>query len=229
MVLSLFNNIKAILFDFGGTLDSDGGHWLDRFYDIYVKEGLAVPFEKLKDAFYWADEICCNKPEVNSFGLKSLIDYHVKLQFDRLGLKQSISSVANPFYKSMLYYLKRNFNLLKKLRSFYKLCIVSNFYGNLPVICEDIGISRFVDVILDSERIGLRKPDTRIFKKALDLIEEVPEKAVFVGDSYERDMIPCKSIGMKVVWLKGTRPRVPKDAPRVDLEITNLMQLYSFL
>jgi len=42
-------------------------------------------------------------------------------------------------------------------------------------------------------------------------------------------MIPCKSLGMKVIWLKGPKPRIPKNAPPVELEITNLTQLEAFL
>src|SRR5262245_8247746 len=48
--------ISAFLFDFGGTLDSDGQHWLDRFYRIYEQIGLsALAKDRIKEAFYWAD------------------------------------------------------------------------------------------------------------------------------------------------------------------------------
>ena len=48
--------ISALLFDFGGTLDSDGGHWLDRNYLTYHQLGLTqIDKTAIKDAFYWAD------------------------------------------------------------------------------------------------------------------------------------------------------------------------------
>lgn len=47
-----FHGCKPILFDFGGTLDSDGEHWLDRFYALYGDVGLRIPVSEIKEAFY---------------------------------------------------------------------------------------------------------------------------------------------------------------------------------
>ena len=44
-----FRDCKAVLFDFGGTLDSDGGHWLDRFYELYDQACLRVAKEEIKN------------------------------------------------------------------------------------------------------------------------------------------------------------------------------------
>ena len=222
-----FRKCKAILFDFGGTLDSDGGHWLDRFYRIYLKEGIDVPFLELKDAFYYADDICCKDPDTNNFGLNSLLNYHVRLQFKKLGFSfyPTGSKISQSFLEDMLYYLRRNSAFLKSLRSRYKLGVVSNSYGNLPVVFDQLGISKLLDTVIDSERVGVRKPDPSIFKIAIDELKVSPSSTVFVGDSYERDMIPCKDLGMKVIWMKGPNPRIPEDPPVVDAIITNLMQL----
>ena len=38
MKTRLFPHCEAILFDFGGTLDSDGEHWLDPFYELYERQ-----------------------------------------------------------------------------------------------------------------------------------------------------------------------------------------------
>jgi len=44
--------ITAYFFDFGGTLDADGGHWLDRFYRIYEEIGLGkLDKSAIKEAF----------------------------------------------------------------------------------------------------------------------------------------------------------------------------------
>ena len=219
------------MFDFGGTLDSDGGHWLDRFHIIYKREGLEIPFSKLKEAFYYADDKCCKDPKVNALNLHALMEYHVQLQFNRLNLNDNFKKqrIIDRFCKEMEYYLGRNLLLLKKLHSRYKLGIVSNFYGNVSVICDEMGLSKFLDIIIDSERIGIRKPDPRLFIKAMDALKVKPSNTIFVGDSYERDMIPCKRLGMKVIWLKGPNPRIPKDHIPVDAEIFTLIQLESLL
>ena len=48
-------SIDTVLFDFGGTLDAPGVHWLTRFHRLYAQVGLAVAPEHIKEAFYWAD------------------------------------------------------------------------------------------------------------------------------------------------------------------------------
>ena len=222
-----FKDCKAILFDFGGTLDSDGEHWLDRFYELYQKVGLDIPFLELKDAFYYADDICCKDPKVNAFKLRPLIGYHVQLQFDRLGLNNSFKkeAIVEGFCKKSEYYLKRNYSLLDRLHSRYKLGVVSNFYGNVSVLCDEAGLSEFLNVIIDSEQIGIRKPDPRIFMAAVNALKTSISNIIFVGDSYERDMIPCKRLGMKVIWMKGPKPRIPENPIPIDTEISNLTHL----
>ena len=48
-------SIDTVLFDFGGTLDAPGVHWLTRFHRLYPEVGLAVAPERITAAFYWAD------------------------------------------------------------------------------------------------------------------------------------------------------------------------------
>ncbi|MBI3976278.1 MAG: HAD family hydrolase, partial [Armatimonadetes bacterium] len=35
--------MRALLFDFGGTLDADGVPWKDRIFTLYRAEGVDVP------------------------------------------------------------------------------------------------------------------------------------------------------------------------------------------
>jgi HAD superfamily hydrolase (TIGR01549 family) len=52
-----------------------------------------------------------------------------------------------------------------------------------------------------SYQVGIMKPDTRIYQHALDTAGEPPCNAVMIGDSYENDIAPALSLGMKTVWL----------------------------
>ena len=44
--------IETLLFDFGGTLDSDGVAWKERFHALYQAEGLNMSAEAFAPAFY---------------------------------------------------------------------------------------------------------------------------------------------------------------------------------
>jgi putative hydrolase of the HAD superfamily len=224
-----FRDCRGILFDYGGTLDGDGDHWLDRFYQLYRDFRLQIPESEIKRVFYLADETCCSDPEVNEIGLRPLMKLHVRRQFDALGMDEDglATDLASAFCRRSERFMSRNAGLLKSLRERFRLGVVSNFYGNVPIICRDGGLADSLDTILDSTLFGSGKPDPEIFLAALLHLGLSPSEVFFVGDSYERDMIPARRLGMKTVWLKGPNPRKPSNAGPVDFCITNLTQLDS--
>jgi putative hydrolase of the HAD superfamily len=222
-----FIDCKAILLDFGGTLDSDGEHWLDRFYELYEMVGLDLPREEIKRVFYLADEMCCRDPEVDRLGLRPLMKHHIHLQFSALQLNGGARQerMVDTFCAKTEGVLRRNALLLSRLKPRYRLGVVSNFYGNVTVLCEEAGLAPSLGVILDSTRIGIGKPDPRIFELALRELGANPEETVFVGDSYERDMMPARRLGMKTIWMKGPHPRLPEDPEPADGVISSLAEL----
>lgn len=222
-----FKGCKGILLDFGGTLDSDGEHWLDRFYELYEKEGIDVSREEIKRAFYRADALCCGDPHVLGQGLRPLLRHHVRLQLEELGHSGAgwEALLVEGFCSRAESFLHRNASLLARLRERFHLGVVSNFYGNVGVLCEEAGLARWLDVIMDSTQVGVGKPDPGIFRMALDELGLEAGETIFVGDSYERDMMPARRMGMKTIWLKGPKPRIPREAEPVDGCISNLTEL----
>jgi HAD superfamily hydrolase (TIGR01549 family) len=222
-----FFNCRAILFDFGGTLDADGEHWLDRFYELYEQVGFNLPRNLVKRAFYNADQQCCSDPRVVPMGLRSLMKHHVRLQFEAMNLNDLAKEeeIIQHFCTKTEHALQRNAQLLKRLKPGYRLGIISNFYGNVAALCKEAGLSDSLEVILDSVEIGVSKPDPEIFRIALRKLNLSPAQAIFVGDSYERDIMPAQQLGVRTIWLKGPNPRIPENAEPPDCEISSLMEL----
>ncbi|ADQ69329.1 haloacid dehalogenase superfamily enzyme, subfamily IA [Halogeometricum borinquense DSM 11551] len=64
---------------------------------------------------------------------------------------------------------------------------------------ETHGLDELVDEIVVSEEVGARKPDAGIFETAK---ERLPADAfVFVGDSYETDIVPAQEHGFETVYV----------------------------
>ena len=55
------------------------------------------------------------------------------------------------------------------------------------------------DLIVNSARIGVAKPDERIFKEALDRLELEPAETVFIDDRVE-NITAAAALGMHVIW-----------------------------
>ncbi|MBI4639124.1 MAG: HAD family hydrolase [Candidatus Tectomicrobia bacterium] len=219
--------IRAVLFDYGGTLDSDGGHWLDRFQALYRQAGLAIEGEKIKEAFYKADGLLPTYPGIRELSLQELIDLHVELQFQFFGVddRKSKRSIAIHFASESAQTLKRNVKILARLKEKFKLGLISNFYGNVEIICREFDLAPLLDLILDSSVVGVSKPDPKIFKIALERLALPPEEAVYVGDSFERDMVAAKGVGLYTIWLTGPDERVCPDEKMVDRKIKTLLEL----
>ena len=226
-----FHECKAILFDFGGTLDSDGEHWLDRFYALYQHSELSLPLQEIKRAFYHADRLCSGDSQLAAAGLRPLMQYHVHLQFEALNIRDTVKEkeLVEGFCARSEWFLRRNARLLAIMRPHFKLGLVSNFYGNVSTLCKEAGLAAHFDVMLDSAQVGIGKPDPDIFRMALTQLDLPPARSVFVGDSYERDMIPAREVGMKTIWLKGPDPRIPPNAGPVDACILSLMDLQGLI
>jgi putative hydrolase of the HAD superfamily len=106
--------------------------------------------------------------------------------------------------------------VLEQLRDAgYRLGVVSNFEEWLERLLESLDVSRFFEVQVISGIEGYEKPDTRLFKLALDRLGAEPDTSVYVGDNPYFDIEPARSIGMFAVLI-DRRERFPDhDGPRI--------------
>jgi putative hydrolase of the HAD superfamily len=198
--------LRACLFDFGGTLDADGIPWQERFYALYEKHGVRVDREAFRKAFYAADDGLTETRALDGVGLRETVQAQAERVWDGLQLNSGrgqLRAIILDFLDGIQWHVQRNRDLLVLLKKRYKLGIVSNFYGNLHRVCEDLGILDLFFCIVDSSHVGVLKPDPRIFQAALDRMRLRPDQAVFVGDNPGRDMEGAKRLGMPHVWLAG--------------------------
>jgi HAD superfamily hydrolase (TIGR01549 family) len=213
-----------VLLDFGGTLDADGLTWKERFYRLWRDEAVAGRREAFDPVFYAADDALVGAiPTTLSFEetVRRLADGVA----EALAVRDArvTTRVADRFLADAHRHLRRNHALLERLRPRYRLGIVSNFYGNLETVCHNVSIRPLFGVVVDSERVGISKPDPRIFMTALDGLGVMPADAVFVGDSAARDMAGARALGMRHIWLTGEPappggPCCPGDAMIQTLE-----------
>ena len=199
--------MEAILFDFGGTLDSNGIHWRDRFYQIYSNFGVSVSREAFANAYYDADDNLHIRHRLEGADLEKTLTCQISDVLKALGAGSDdlVEKIRDRFISDSRKFLAVNRILLEKLKKRFKLAIVSNFYGNLESVLEGENLLDMFEFVADSGREGVVKPSPRIFRRALDAISVRPSQALMVGDSIERDMRGAESLGMPHAWLCGDR------------------------
>jgi putative hydrolase of the HAD superfamily len=82
------------------------------------------------------------------------------------------------------------------------------------------GLDGLFNCIIISEAVGHRKPDAKIFEAALNALIVSPGDAVFVGDSWENDIVPATVLGMRAVWLNRYGAACPDSS--ISMEIHSL-------
>ena len=224
--------IRAILFDMGGTLDGDGQHWLERFVALYREFGVDLPRERLRGAFDEAERQSAKNEEIASADFRQMIQLYVKWQLAHLDLKNRTleHNLTVGFTAPVRAAAAANVRLLAELAERgFDLGVVSNGCGNVEALCVDFGYAPFLSVIVDSRRAGISKPDPAIFSFAAEQLGREPETILMVGDSFERDVVPAKEIGMKTAWLEGAPPRRCPDLSVLDFRLRRLADLPALL
>ena len=90
-----------------------------------------------------------------------------------------------------------------------KLGIVSNAFDPGWLLHRDLdqmGLAERLDVAVFSSEVGFRKPDRRIFERALQALGVEPENALFVGDRLYEDIRGAAELGMTTVqalWFRA--------------------------
>jgi FMN phosphatase YigB (HAD superfamily) len=202
-----------LLFDFGGTLDGPGEHWLQRFDRCYRACGIAVPRTSLGAAFAESTRRCYADPGMRERDLRATIACHVAWQAESLALPGDapVEGVIDAFVSRTRSHLETSRRLLERWASRARLGVISNFYGNVHLLLDEAGIAPLLGTIVDSTVVGVAKPDPRIFALALERLGGTPAAALYVGDAHDKDVLGARAAGLRTAWLPGDDG--PGDAP----------------
>ena len=243
--------IRALVFDFGGTLDGNGVHWLERAYQ-FIRERCP---EVTREAFDEADRATITEFALGdsthewSYQDGSMLpvgavasEYAARCSlretteviadgiYTRLGLSEQMKAeYVEWFCSGAAESLAENRQWLETLQGAYQLGVISNNFGNTRGWCDEYGLSPLLGSIIDSTVLGIAKPDARIFEAALSELGVAPNHAVYVGDSYSADMIGGKNAGMWTAWLVGDQDKPCPDPSMVDVQLSHLHELTNFL
>ncbi len=223
------NELRAILLDYGGTLDGDAQHWFDHFVRLYAEAGSDLSPAEIKPAFYAADAALTRDPEITRFGLERMVGTHVALQMRHLDRRDTglADTLTTRFIADTRAAWSRNRPLLIRLAERFLLGVVSNSYGNMPALLAEAALAPFA-VVVDSALVGVAKPDPAIYTLAVTEVGLAASQVLHVGDSWERDVAAAHAAGLRTAWLappSATMPSHPIDVWR----ISSLLELEALL
>lgn len=232
---------KGILFDYGGTIDTDSTHWFEVFRESYAALQTSIDEATLRQAYVYAERQLAIHPYVKpTHNFRDVLRFKTTLQAQFLGfagvfdndsdtLKSCATGVEEGCYARVLQTLERTRPVLQTLTN-YRLALVTNFYGNMSSVLKEFDLTETFQHVVESAVVGVRKPDPAIYRMGVEALGLRPDEVLVVGDSFEKDIVPAKKVGCAAVWLKGKgwgNTEVPGETP--DGIIHSLTELPQWL
>lgn len=209
-----FNSVKGIIFDYGGTLDTNGRHWAEVLWDAYKILDIPVTKEQFREAYIHGERTLATNPLVEPHHifhdvLRIKSELQIKYMIGEGWLHDEKPVREYPFLiakwcdKYAREKVESANSLVKSLTNKYKLVLVSNFYGNIHSVLKNFDLLCSFEEVVESSVVGVRKPDPKIFTLGVEALKMLPEETVVIGDSFSKDIVPAGQAGCRTIWLKG--------------------------
>jgi putative hydrolase of the HAD superfamily len=213
-------SLRAIFFDAGNTLIHMD---FDAIAAALAREGVAATADEVQRAEWRARvRLDATFHPGASTEHPDTGDRYVALVLDEIG-------VQNPATVAALIAWRRAYNhpnglwtvlepqaeaaLALTRRAGLAAAVISNSNGTIAAILDTVGLGHHLDFVIDSSRVGVEKPDPRIFRMALERAGLEPEQAAYIGDFYSIDVLGARAAGLRAVLMDPGRCWPPRDCP----------------
>lgn len=192
--------IRAICFDFDGTLAHFTGDFTDLLSQSHAKLGLDP--QKRNAIFTEHAKQLRKDGAVTSYSALVETLEHLGLHTGA-NLKEVNAEFVHSYRKQM--------ELLPNAKEVLDFCfervscaLITNGPEDMQrAAIEEVEVAEYFQAVLISgaQEVAVRKPDARIFQLACERLEVSPEEVLMVGDNLEADIRGALNAGMQAVYL----------------------------
>ncbi len=226
---------KAVFFDAGNTLlyphPSVGAVCLE----VMCRYGYKASLDEISRALQMADEYYEQRYEkddsfwMNEKEAVTMWEDFYELLLREVGVDGDARVIARAIYDEFgrRERWKSYSDVVPAFKEFkskgIKLGIISNWDRRLPELCQELGLSKYMEFIISSALVGSIKPQPEIFELGLEKIGIEPAQVVHVGDHYYADVLGARNVGIMPVLISRKSDLNSKDPD--CLVIKNLFEL----
>ena len=230
--------IKGLLFDLNGTVidiltnESDDNLYrvTGNFLDYY---GVKIAPCQLRELFFALnrEQRHNSSEEYPEFDVSNIFYEIIKRYKTRpvANIRQLADTAAIVFRAASRFKLECYDGVdevLGELKKHYRMGAVSDGQSLWAVPeLESSGLKRFFEFVLVSGDFGYRKPDGRLFEKALNQMQLDASEVLFIGNDMYRDVYGGHIAGMKTVFFKSNQGDHEYHGAEADYIIYNFRQL----
>ena len=190
--------IEAVLFDFGGVILSSPFEAFSRYEaEIGVPDGLLRGLNATNpDANAWAR---LERSEVSIDEFCALYEAEAAAAGHTIDARRVLEALAGELRPEMVEALRRCSAQLKTA------CLTNNFVttpGHVDREPQMAEVMALFHVVVESSKVGVRKPDPRFYEMACELLDVKPEACVFLDD-LGINLKPARAMGMTTIKVLG--------------------------
>jgi len=238
------NSLRAVIFDLGDTLIHFDGAWPEvmaradrQLLANLHSAGLELDEARFLDRFRTSLEAYYEQREAEfiehttAYVLRNVLAEFGHTDVDDAVLEPALESL----YAVSQEHWKREVDALPTLKMLqqqgYPLGLISNASDDADVqtLVDQAELRPYLDFVISSAAVGIRKPNPRIFKMALDQWGFSAGQVAMVGDTLGADILGARNAGLFAIWLTrhadtpGNRDH--RDTIQPDASIETLSEL----
>lgn len=214
--MTLQQPIRAILFDFDGTLrhsDPDGGEVFRAFAQemgLEIDEALHLNSARWMHYYFARSEAYLEDREQADGDLNRFWQLHTRRHLRFLGAPEEtlehmtaeIMGRMEGEYQPEDVVEEDALPTIEQLRQQgFIVGVISNRREPFTDLLKDLGFDGVFEITLAAGEIEAWKPDPQVFQHALDRLEMDPGDAVYIGDNYYADVVGAEAAGMQAVLI----------------------------
>jgi len=196
--------LKGVLIDFGDTLA-----YVDRKSDVKYREGLLSIMIRRERSVDLNSLALALDPVYGKSSRGEVKDFD---EFWRLVLKnltiapdpeliKELDDFRSHNYASVFSLYPRAVPVLQYLKKKYTLALVSNCSIGTRLIISSLGIDIFFKAIVLSYEVGARKPDKRMYVRALESTDLTSKDCIFIADEIS-DLEGARDVGLGTLLVR---------------------------
>lgn len=202
MIQHIFFDLDRTLWDF----EKNTKLTLQDIYDHFSIYQIMDSFEDFNTLYHQVNDEFWNAYRKGKIDKEYLIDNRYYEFLKRAGKDDRImGKEMGDYYIEQSPYQKQLFpdtiEILTSLKTKgFHLHIITNGFQKVQLIkIKYSGLAPYFTTILCSDEVGVNKPNSLIFKTALERAKATPETSIMIGDDLQGDVIGAENVGIKGV------------------------------
>jgi len=234
--------IKAVFFDLDNTLCDSDTAWhiaTEETFQLLRKYKPDVSEKTITKAWTTVHQKLFQQLNAGKGSMAELRNSRFQHLFKELGLSTGkITEELNNFLSSRYLTslrLYEDVSVLEALYTYHVGIVTNGAHDNHRDSqfskVQHLGLSKRIQSLTISDKVGVRKPNIKVFTVACKRAGVLPKEALFVGDSVANDIVGANRVGMTSVLIDRTSDGlIPETGDeRPDYVVSNLHDVLSCL